>query len=206
MRDPVTEGVVNDVAAQARRSDRRRRRPDSPAARNGCAAGGTVGPARWDTSCACFSQCPMKKSLRRTRKAASGASAPRVAQHIIAQFGIGQRSSASRYSTQGWRNSMLDDRPILMGRPIVKGALDHAGTALRGDRARPVGAQRVEHDHIVAPGQRLQAGRDIDLLVESQNQNRNLTLPQSRSSPNRRIRRVPYWVLRKRAQDACARG
>src|ERR1700733_15394283 len=99
----------------------------------------------------------------------------------------------------------VGDRPILMGRPVLEGVLHHAGATFRGDSARTVGAERVEHNDIVAPGQRLEAGVDIDLLVQSEHEHRNRHIPSlpivtktSYSPPTIMGSRTRAWIMNSR--------
>ena len=61
-------------------------------------------------------------------------------------------------------------RPVLVGRPVVEGALDHAGALGQRDLLRAVLAQAVEDDDIVEPRQRVEAGADVGLFVEREDE------------------------------------
>ena len=65
-------------------------------------------------------------------------------------------------------------RPILVCGPVVEGTLDNAGALSDGDLLGGVLAEAVEHDDVVEAADRVEAGADIRLFVEREDEDRDL--------------------------------
>ena len=57
-------------------------------------------------------------------------------------------------------------RPVLVGRPVIEFSWDDSGTEGFGDFYGPVGAERIEDDHIVAEADGFEAAGQVLLFVE----------------------------------------
>ena len=61
-------------------------------------------------------------------------------------------------------------RVIALRPEVIERPLEDARPASRGDFARPVGAVRIQHNHVIAPRHRIETGRNIGLLVFGEDQ------------------------------------
>ena len=60
------------------------------------------------------------------------------------------------------------ERPVPLRAEALEGVLDEAYAALAADPLRMIGAERIDDDHVVAPGEALKAARQMDLLIEGE--------------------------------------
>ncbi len=79
-------------------------------------------------------------------------------------------------------------RPVEVSRPVVEGALDDRRTGCTRDVDGAIGAERIEHVHIVAPPRRVQACGEIDLFVLGEDEDRDAHAPGSRIRRSRIVR------------------
>ncbi len=138
---------------------------------------------------------PHEEILTPHAKGRFGRVGPGITQHIIAQVLLAALVGVE-VEHPGMAELDVADTPILMCRPIVEWPGHHPRATFLRKRAGPVHAQGVENNHIVAPGQRIQARGDVDLLIESQNQDRNAHLASLACGRDPRTVTKPSYSLR----------
>ena len=83
------------------------------------------------------------------------------------------RSSASTISTQSFRNGRLSSAQFFWREYDSNACCTTCAPCSRAISTRPIVRERVDDEHLVGPGQAVQAGGQVELLVERRHQHRD---------------------------------